>query len=104
QPAIDVGMNPDGVAIADFNGDGIPDLAIADAGDNTAEVLLGNGDGTFQPPLVFSVSPNVGPNGIVAADLNGDSVADLAVSDSGGNGSIFLGGTVSTGQLDNIPV
>ncbi len=104
QSVVHVGVNPDGVAIADFNGDGIPDLAIADAGDNTAEVLLGNGDGTFQPPLVFSVSPNLGPNGIVATDLNGDSVPDLAVSDSGGNGSIFLGGTVSTGQLADIPI
>jgi hypothetical protein len=37
--------------IADFNGDGIPDLAVAnDTLNGTVSILLGNGDGSFQHP------------------------------------------------------
>jgi Bacterial Ig-like domain (group 3)/FG-GAP-like repeat len=104
QPAIPVGTNPDAVAIADFNGDGLPDLAVANAGDGTVYVLLQNPDGSFQSPLVYAVSPGTGPNGIIAADLNGDSVPDLAISNSNGSNSVFLGGIVSHGQITNVPV
>ena len=45
---ISVGTNPRSVAIGDFNGDGILDILTSDFGDDTASVLLGNGDGTFQ--------------------------------------------------------
>ena len=44
------GTGPYSVAVGDFNGDGKPDLATANAYDNTVSVLLGNGDGTFQTP------------------------------------------------------
>src|SRR3989442_12860657 len=43
-----VGTHPQSVAVGDFNGDGKPDLAVANAGSDTVSVLLGNGDGTFQ--------------------------------------------------------
>ena len=42
-------VDPYSVAVADVNGDGKPDLVTANYGDNTVSVLLGNGDGTFQP-------------------------------------------------------
>src|SRR5947209_8305615 len=46
----DVGnfSQPLSVAVADFNGDGKPDLAAMDQGNNNVSVLLGNGDGAFQ--------------------------------------------------------
>src|SRR6266851_22740 len=43
-----VGYSPHSVAVGDFNGDGKPDLAVANDGSNNVSVLLGNGDGTFQ--------------------------------------------------------
>ncbi len=42
------GAGPSTVAAADLNGDGKPDLVVADARSNTISVLLGNGDGTYQ--------------------------------------------------------
>jgi hypothetical protein len=83
---------PDSVAVADFNGDGIPDMAVANynyEGSGSVTVLLGNGDGTFRsaPDLltgIWSESP-------VVADFNCDGVADLAiVNDLNGSLSIFL--------------
>ncbi len=44
------------VAVADVNGDGKPDLIVANAGGNSVSVLLGNGDGTFQNPQTFATS------------------------------------------------
>jgi hypothetical protein len=62
------------VVVADFNGDGKPDLAGIVNGQ--VEVLLGNGDGTFQPEKTTSINA---PVSLVAADFNGDGTADLAV-------------------------
>src|SRR5437899_152101 len=49
-----VGLNPQSVAVGDFNGDGKPDLAVANAGSDTVSVLLGNGNGTFQAARNFA--------------------------------------------------
>src|SRR5687768_2567718 len=46
-----VGLEPRAVVTADFNRDGKPDLAVANAGSNTVSVLLGWGDGTVRPPV-----------------------------------------------------
>ncbi len=74
-----VGGGPVGVVIADFNGDGIPDLVQADSQDDFGSILIGNGNGTFQPQVYFY---NVGvPGGIASADFNGDGKPDLAIYD-----------------------
>jgi hypothetical protein len=69
--------------VADFNGDGIPD--ILEQGTNTLLVLLGNGDGTFQP----AISNTGGASIVVAANLNGDNSADV-VGVSGTSLLIFI--------------
>jgi hypothetical protein len=95
QPTIiNLGTNPNSVAVADFDGDGILDIAVADADGfspseaGTIDLLIGNGDGTFQPPVTFAVGPSSVT--VVAADLNGDGKPDLAVADQSGSVSILL--------------
>ena len=85
------GSSPTSIAAADFNGDGIPDLAIVNYGSNTLTILLGNGDGTFR---ATAVSPATGayPMSVVVGDFNGDGKADLAVANYFGNTvTILLG-------------
>jgi hypothetical protein len=73
-----VGGNPLSVVIGDFNGDGIPDLAVADFQTQQVSVLLGNGDGSFQTVKAYPTGAN--PSSIVAADFNGDGKLDLALT------------------------
>ncbi len=86
------GVSP-AVTVADFNRDGKPDLAVANAGSGgRVAVLLGNGDGTFGA-AVNSPTGFPSPYSLTAADFNSDSKPDLAVSnqDSPGIVSVLLG-------------
>jgi len=75
---IDVGITPAFVAVRDVNGDGRPDLAVANFRSNDASVLLGNGDGTFQAPRNFNTG--TGPLSMAVGDVNSDGQPDLAVA------------------------
>ncbi len=82
------GSNANFIAVADFNGDGKPDLAVTLADQHSGVlILLGNGDGTFTP-LPDILLPNVFE--IATADLNGDGIPDLVVT-SGTSLTILLG-------------
>jgi hypothetical protein len=86
-----VGYSPYGIATADFNGDGIPDIATANSDSNNVTIALGNGNGTFTPT---SSSPATGtePVSLVAGDFNGDGLPDLAVANASSNTiSVLLG-------------
>ncbi len=67
------------VAIADLNGDHKPDILVTNANSSTVGVLLGNGDGTFQPAVVYS-SGGMYPRSVAVADVNGDGKPDLLVA------------------------
>jgi len=76
------GKNPSshkGAIIAvDLNDDQRLDLAVANSGDKTFSVLLGNGDGTFQSPVPYPVT--IAPSSVFSVDLAGNGGKDLAVS------------------------
>ncbi len=74
------GANPQSIAVGDFNGDGVADLAVANAGELTVSVFLGLGNGQFQTGQLFSSGAD--PYALTVADLNGDGKSDLAVANS----------------------
>ena len=80
------GSSPQRNVAADFNGDGIMDLAVADGPNNQILVMLGNGDGTFLSPVPYSVGS--GPSTLVPEDFDGDGKLDIAVGD--GDTSIYV--------------
>ena len=99
------GAGPSSVAVGDLDGDGTPDLVVADALANTISVLLGNGDGTFQAPRQFAIGAFKSPNPIgiefqlptfrrkvVLADLRHDGKLDAIVTNyDSGDVSVLLG-------------
>ena len=87
------------VVIADVNSDGKPDLIVANGclGTNCANgsvaVLLGNGDGTFQPAVLYDSGGNRAVS-VAVGDLNGDGKPDLVVANQ-----CQAGGSLRTGPL-----
>jgi archaellum component FlaF (FlaF/FlaG flagellin family) len=76
------------VAVADLNGDGKLDLVFSDdclspCVAKTIEIFLGNGDGTFQPGMSFTVGN--APQSVAVGDFNGDGRLDIAVANPGDN-------------------
>ena len=95
-PAVDYGsggQDAQSVAVADVNGDGKPDLLVANAGSNSVGVLLGNGDGTFQTAVLYP-SGGYGAISVAVADVNGDRKPDLIVANVCGDSKCATSGTV----------
>ncbi len=85
-----VGRSPDDVAIADFDADGAPDLAVTSMAAGMVSILLGDGDGGFT--RVQDVAAGASPDAVAAADLDGDGIPDLVAANRDGNSvSVALG-------------
>jgi Bacterial Ig-like domain (group 3)/FG-GAP-like repeat len=92
-----VGSTDKGLVEADFNNDGIPDLAITNV-NGTLSIFLGNGDGTFQT-VKGQYTIGTGTYDVVAGDFNGDGNIDLATANGGSNNiSVLLGNGDGTFQ------
>src|SRR5579859_3360884 len=104
---ITVGNFPEAVKIGDFNGDGLQDLVVANAKDNTVSILLGNGDGTFTAAGSSPIPVGSFPFFVAVADFDGNGTADVAVSNENDNTvSILLGngnGTFTQASGSPIP-
>ncbi len=86
---------PAAIALGDFNGDGYPDVALADRVRSEFILLFGNGAGNFTAasgsPFALGRS-YTGPTGIVVGDFNNDSLQDLAiVNQVSANIAVLLG-------------
>ena len=87
-----VGALPTAIATGQFNltNNANADLVVTNSSDNTASILLGNGDGTFGAQKTLATGN--APAGVATADFNSDGHPDLAVSNkTDGTVSIFLG-------------
>ena len=82
------GANPAAVVAADFDGDGVLDLAVANNGGSTISLLRGNGDGTFQPAV--DSATGTGPLSVAVGDFDGNGKLDLATANSS-DVSVLLG-------------
>ncbi|HEY6941967.1 FG-GAP-like repeat-containing protein [Dokdonella sp.] len=94
------GAGPQGIAVADINGDGKPDLIVANAIDNTASVLLnttspGAATPSFASEQVFSTG--AGPRSVAVADVDGDGKPDVIVANANGNTVSVLLNTTAPG-------
>jgi hypothetical protein len=86
---VDAGLPATSVAVGDLNGDGKPDVVVANPYESQVNVFLGNGDGTFRPPVAY---PADFATWVALADLNGDGILDLVTLDYSKNSvRIFLG-------------
>jgi Pro-kumamolisin, activation domain/Bacterial Ig-like domain (group 3)/MBG domain (YGX type)/FG-GAP-like repeat len=87
---IAVGANPAFTASGDFNGDGIPDLAVSNVSSTTVSILLGSSGGTFQAGTALQIGSAPGP--VVIGDFNRDGIPDIAVGvASSSTIAIYLG-------------
>ncbi len=97
------GSAPTQVVVADFNGDGIADLASANSANSTStppgnnvSILLGNSNGTFQPAMNFPAGAN--PTWLAVGDFNGDGKLDLAISAAGSSATPTVGVLLGNGD------
>jgi hypothetical protein len=90
-PFVRTGVNPL-IAGADFDGDGIPDIAVADAFGNLT-ILKGKGNGEFLPVFVYNSPANVllSEVALAVADFNHDGRPDVAMFVANSDVLVFLG-------------
>jgi hypothetical protein len=72
-----------GLAVADLNRDGNPDLVVATEEAQAVAILLGHGDGTFAAPANYFDSLGDVPTFVAVGDFSGDGKLDIAIAESG---------------------
>ena len=96
-----VGAEPNSVVVADFNDDGLADMATENSSANSVTVVLQNSDGTFQPPVSYAVGNS--PASLQVGDVNKDGKLDLLVVNLNDNTlSVLLGNGNGTFQAQKV--
>ncbi|CAF5052277.1 unnamed protein product [Rotaria magnacalcarata] len=88
QTTYSTGSNPSAVSAADVNGDGKPDIIVANRVSNNVSVLLHIGNGTFAAQATYPTGTT--PFYVAAADVNGDGKPDSIVANYGSNNAGVL--------------
>lgn len=90
-------VGPESLATGDFQRNGKLCLAVTNQNASTVSILIGNGDGTFQPHVDYATGDL--PVSVTVADFNGDNVLDLALRNQGSDTiSVLLGNGDGTFQ------
>ena len=96
------GSAPIAVAIADLNGDGKPDVTVANSGSSNVGIMLGNGNGTLQTMINYSMPA---PKSLSVADVDDDQITEIlaGINDAGWGGihmMQYANGTISGVDLN----
>jgi len=99
RPGIPVGLEPSALAVADFNADGEPDVAVGNAGDGSISIVLARGQGRFDAEINTSIG---GEPRALAAIGNRLLIADASrgtviVANVDANGSVSTIGSLTVG-------
>jgi hypothetical protein len=111
RPSLPAGALPTSIVTGDFNGDKKLDWVVANGGDNSLYLYLGNGDGTSQLPIIIPLN-GLAPQALVAADVNSDGNLDIVVAEADsqtigillGNGDGTFQSEVELPALPSIPL
>jgi hypothetical protein len=111
---VGVGSGPSSIAVGDFNGDGILDLAVVNASNNTVSILLGKGNGTYSAAINYTVNLNINtvcvsacgstPIAIALGDFNGDGILDLAVTNIPINSGCSLNSILTNNVCSSVAI
>ena len=96
-----LGGGPFDIAAADLDNDSVTDLVVANADLNSIDILLGEPDGTFQPPVQRPVAGN--PRGVAIAQMNQDSHLDIVFTQFASNSVQILYGDGSGSNFADRP-
>ncbi len=90
-----VGDRPQDIAVADLNADALPDVAVVNEFDDSVSVYFNDGDGTFTLHATYTTNNpdgiwGNGPRGLIAVDLNFDTLPDLVTANTGSNRATIM--------------